>query len=359
MDGKTVVIFGATGSIGRQTLDVLRRLKGFSLVAFTYHRNHELALKISSEFRVSEFVSTVEGPKKALEMVERLRPDITVVAVPGFSGLELTLGSIPYTRRIALANKETLVCGGWLVKRALMKHGVELVPIDSEHSAIFQLVEEGITKIALTASGGSLRDWPLDELRRASIEDVLKHPVWKMGLKVTVDSSTMVNKALEVLEAIELFDLERKDVDVFIHRKGIVHGMVFLKDGTVKLHAFIPDMRIPIAYSLTYPERKYEYDDFPEFSDSSLEFERPSRDRYPAFFMVDRIHDSYKLRTAYNAADEIAVDLFSKGRIRFTDIPILIGKALERMDEFPEPRNLEDLKELDSISRRLAEEVIE
>ena len=358
MAEKTVLIFGATGSIGRQTLDVLERLEGFRLVGFTYHRNEKLAREISRNFGVEDFLSTTTGVEGALEMVRRLRPDITVVAVPGFAGLEITLGSIPHTRRIALANKETMVCGGWLVREELEKHGVELLPIDSEHSAVFQILEEDPVKITLTASGGSLRDWPLESLKRASIEDVMRHPVWKMGTKVTVDSATMVNKALEVLEAMELFDLPRDRVDVLVHREGIVHGMVYLRDGTVKILSSIPDMRIPIALSLTYPNRSYEYEEFPDFVKTGLGFERPDPKRYPAFFLVDHVYRSYKLRTAFNASDEVAVELFSKGIIEFTDIPVILERVLDRIANLPEPEDLEDLRRIDSLSREYAEEVI-
>jgi 1-deoxy-D-xylulose-5-phosphate reductoisomerase len=355
MDEKTVVIIGATGSIGTQALDVLKKLGKFKLVGFTYHRNRELAEEIKSEYPEAEMVSTIYGNDEFVEMMERLKPDIAVAAAPGFSGFELAYLSIPYIKRLALANKESLVCGGKILKELLKKYNVELVPIDSEHSAVFQLMEKEISRIAITASGGALRDWPLEELNEAKPSDVLKHPVWSMGKRITVDSATMVNKALEVLEAMELFEIERERVDVYIHREGLIHGMVFLKDGTVKIHASKADMRIPIAYSLTYPERILFYESHPEFS--RLTFEKPQRERYPLFFLVDHIKDSYALRTAFNAADEIAVDGFLRGKIKYTDIFRVVEKVLERIDE-KDIRSFEDLKVIDEKARRLACEEI-
>ena len=351
MEGRTVVIVGATGSIGTQTLDVLKKLKSFKLVGITYHRNEELAMRIKKENPDVRVVSTAEGTQEFEEMMHELKPDITVLAASGFAGLELALKAIPHTRRLALANKESLVCGGKVLKREMEKFGVELVPIDSEHSAIFQLIEERIVRIALTASGGALRDWPLEKLPEAKPSDVLKHPVWSMGKRITVDSATMFNKALEVLEAMELFDLERKDIDVYVHREGMVHGMVFLRDGTVKLNVFKADMRIPIAYSLTYPDRLFEYGEFPDFS--KLTFEEVSRERYPVFFLIDEIWNSYSLRTAFNAADEVAVEAFLKGKIKFTDIHRVIEKVLEKVED-EEPKSFEELKEIDEKARRLA-----
>ena len=355
MEGRTVVIVGATGSIGTQTIDVLKRLRNFRLVGITYHRNEELAMRIKRENPGVRVVSTANGTEEFEEMMRKLKPDITVLAASGFAGLELALKSIPYTKRLALANKESLVCGGRILKREIERFGVELVPIDSEHSAIFQLIEDGIVRIALTASGGALRDWPLEKLSEAKPSDVLKHPVWSMGKRITVDSATMFNKALEVLEAMELFDLERKDIDVYVHREGMVHGMVFLRDGTVKLNAFKADMRIPIAYSLTYPERIFEYGEFPDFS--KLTFEELSKDRYPVFFLIDDIWNSYSLRTAFNAADEVAVKAFLEERIKFTDIHKVIERVLERVED-EEPESFEDLKEIDEKARRLACEEI-
>ena len=354
MERRTVLIIGATGSIGMQSVDVLKRLSGFELVGFTYHSNLDLAVKIKSEFPSAKMLSTKTELEKFEEFVSDLKPDIVIAAAPGFAGFELAYRAIPYTRRLALANKESLVCGGKFLKERLEDNKTELIPIDSEHSAIFQLMEKGVEKIAITASGGALRDWPIEHLKHAKPSDVLKHPVWSMGKKITVDSATMFNKALEVMEAMELFDLPFEKIDVYVHREGVVHGMVFLKDGTVKVHTSVADMRIPIALSLTYPERSYEFPKFPEFS--SLSFEKLSRERYPIFFLVESVKDSYSLRTAFNAADEVAVQAFLEEKIGFTDIPKVVERVLREIDG-KEAESVEDLKAVDRESRRLACEI--
>jgi len=279
-----------------------------------------------------------------------------VSAIPDFAGFLATLISVKYTKRLALANKESIVCGGRFLREEVERYGVELVPVDSEHSAVFQVMEEGVEKIAITASGGALRDWAVEDLEKARPEDVLSHPVWKMGSRITVDSATMVNKALEVLEAMELFSLRRDQIEVFIHRQGVVHGMVYLKDGTVKLHAAVADMRLPIAFALTYPERKYEFEVFPKFD--VLTFENPDKERYPLFFMVDEIFSSYKLRVAFNAADEVAVSAFLKREIRFTDIAVVVERVLRNL-EGPEPESVKDLIKVDEEARRIAWREIE
>ena len=355
MEEKSVVIVGATGSIGTQTIEVLQKLKGFKLLGFTYHKNEKKSREILKVFPQAKAFSTRDGFESFFNFVEYAGPDITVLAIPGFEGFKVAMKIIPFTKRLALANKESLVCGGKFIKEEIRKHGIELIPIDSEHSAIFQLMEEDVEKIAITASGGALRDVPLSELWKAKPKDVLKHPVWNMGARITVDSATMVNKAFEVLEAMELFSLNRDQIDVFVHKSSIVHGMVFLKDGTVKIHAAIPDMRVPIAYSLTYPKRLYEYKEYPEFS--VLEFKEVEKERYPLFFLVDDIHSSYALRTAFNAADEVAVDAFLKGRISYKGLVETVEKVVEKMKE-SEAKSPEELEKIDRMARILAEEVI-
>ena len=365
MEKKTVVILGATGSIGSQTLDVLKRLEGYELVGFSFHRNVRKAQAILKEFKVKAILVTgdvtfdVEGKAvyRSLEdFFEKLSPDITLIAVPGFAGLEMTLKAIEASKRIALANKESLVCGGFLIKKALEHRGTELIPVDSEHSAIFQILDKGVMKIVLTASGGALRDWKLEDIEKARVEDVLKHPVWSMGRKITVDSATMVNKAFEILEAMELFELDFSNIDVKIHREGLVHGMVFFKDGTVKMLLSNPDMRIPIAYSLTYPDRVADFP-APNITNLNLLFEDPDPARYPSFFLVKKICRSYAKRTAYNAADEEAVEAFLNGKIKFIHISRVLEEVVEGVKG--EPRDLKDLKEIHEESKKIARKVID
>ncbi|PLV56991.1 1-deoxy-D-xylulose-5-phosphate reductoisomerase [Thermotoga sp. SG1] len=368
MEERTLVILGATGSIGTQTLDVLRKIEGIRLVGISFHTNVELAKKIVKEFQVENVAVTGDvsfecnakvwkGPHSLEDMMEALKPDITMVAVSGFSGLRAVLAALEHSRRVCLANKESLVCGGFLVKKKLEEKSVELIPVDSEHSAIFQVIEPGVQKIVLTASGGALRDWDPEKIETATPADVLKHPVWSMGTRITVDSATMVNKAFEVLEAMELFDLPFEKIDVKIHREGLVHGVVILPDGNVKMVISPPDMRIPISYSLLYPERAA----LGSFSleTMKLSFEPVDPKRYPTFFLLNQIKNSYALRTAFNAADEVAVDAFLKGKIKFGGIHRIIERTLERIDGYPEPENLEEVEQIHAEARKTAERVTE
>ena len=364
MEKKTVVILGATGSIGSQALDVLKKLKGYKLIGFSFHKNVRKAESISKEFKVENILITsnisfemeyVKIYRNLDDLLGKLMPDITLIAVPGFAGLEITIKAIQVSKRVALANKESLVCGGFLIKKALKDYSAELIPVDSEHSAIFQIFDRGVEKIILTASGGALRDWKLEDIEKAKVEDVLKHPVWNMGKKITVDSATMVNKAFEVLEAMELFDLNFSKIDVKIHKEGLVHGVIFLKDGTVKMLLSNPDMRIPIAYSLTYPNRIIQFPP-PDIKNVNLLFEDPDPLRYPSFFLVKEIHTSYAKRTAYNAADEEAVEAFLEGRIKLIHISKVLEEAVKNIEG--DPRDLKDLKEIHEESKKIARKVI-
>ncbi|KAF2959640.1 MULTISPECIES: 1-deoxy-D-xylulose-5-phosphate reductoisomerase [unclassified Thermotoga] len=369
MEERTLVILGATGSIGTQTLDVLKKIKGIRLIGISFHRNLELALKIVKEFNVKNVAITGDvefedssiniwkGPHSIEEMLEVLKPDITMVAVSGFSGLRAVLSSIEHSRRVCLANKESLVCGGFLVKKKLREKGTELIPVDSEHSAIFQVIEPEVEKIVLTASGGALRDWEISKIDRARPEDVLRHPVWNMGARITVDSATMVNKAFEVLEAMELFGLSFEKIEVKIHREGLVHGAVVLPDGNVKMVVSPPDMRIPISYALLYPRRVTLEPFF--LRTISLSFEDPDPERYPAFFLLKDIKDSYTLRTVFNAADEVAVEAFLMRKIRFGGIHRVIEKTLEEFQGYPQPRTLDDVERIHFEARKRAERVTE
>lgn len=357
MAERTVVIVGMTGSMGTQALDVIKKIGSFRILAGTYHSNFDLARKLASEHDVERIICTKDSHAELEDFLEEHKPDIVLVCVPGFESLPITLKALQTSRRVLLASKEALVCGGWLIRQMKKKTSCELLPLDSEHSAVMQLFEPSIEKILLTSSGGALRDWKLEDLHKATPQDVLKHPVWKMGKRITVDSATMVNKGFEVLEACELFQLRANQVEVLIHREGLVHAAVLLKDGTIKMHLGFPDMRIPIAYGLTYPERRYEYRNWPNLTETQLKFQMVGKDRYPAFFLAYEIENDYAKRTAYNAADEVCVEAFLEERIKFTDIAKIIEKVVERIEGTP--RDLSDLKNIDEESRRLAKEVIE
>ncbi|WP_448374339.1 1-deoxy-D-xylulose-5-phosphate reductoisomerase [Fervidobacterium sp.] len=359
---KTVVILGATGSIGTQTVNVIKQLKDYKIVGISFGSNREVAREIISEMNVAYYVSNVEleiGTKLAdtEELLKRTTPDIVVSAIPGFEGVKATLTALKYTKRLALATKEALVCAGPFVKALAKERNVEIIPIDSEHSAIFQLYEPHIERILITASGGAVRDIPMEKIGDLTPPDILKHPTWNMGGRITVDSATMVNKFFEVVEAHELFDLPYEKIDVRLNRSSFIHGIVFLKDGVIKIHAGKPDMRIPIAYALTYPERRYE-SYVAKVEEFDLSLQDVDRERYPLFtyaLELAKDNDYLSWRIALNASDEIAVKSFLDGRIRFKDIEEIVRKTVEAvLDMNISVDKIEDVYEIDEMARKIA-----
>ncbi|MBO8139079.1 MAG: 1-deoxy-D-xylulose-5-phosphate reductoisomerase [Thermosipho sp. (in: Bacteria)] len=356
MENKSIVILGATGSIGTQTLKVIKKLQGFEIAGIVFGKNLNLARNIIKEYKIENYYSPFYPNYKFSsleEFLEALHPDIVVSAIPGFDGMISSLKAIKYTKRLALATKEALVCAGPFIKKECKNNNVELIPIDSEHSAIFQLFDNFVERIIITASGGAVRDKKVSKLSKLTPKDILKHPVWNMGKRITVDSSTMVNKAFEVMEAYELF--ETNNIDVYIHPTGTVHGAVLLKDGTVKIHFGFPDMKIPIAYSLTYPERKYINPNWPEFSSKNFDFCEVSSEKYPVFFYGKSIINNLSKRIAFNAADEVAVERFLKEEIKFTKISEIIIETCERINE--KVNSIEDIIEIDKFSREYARNI--
>lgn len=368
MEEKTVVILGATGSIGTQTVDVISKISGFKVVGISFGKNRAVAQNILDKFQVKYYLGDVElnsgiRTNNTRELLERTHPDIVVSAVPGFDGVRATLDAIGYTKRLALATKEAMVCTGPFVKQLAKENDVEIVPIDSEHSAIFQMYESHVDHITITASGGAVRDVPLEKMDNLTPEEILRHPTWNMGKRITIDSATMVNKFFEVVEAHELFDLPYEKIDVRINPSSFVHGIVFLRDGTIKIHAGKPDMRVPIAYALTYPSRKYESYISPveEFDTRFLPVEI---ERYPLFFYgLDSVKHQNQgelaRRIAFNSADEVAVEYFLERKIPFGGIYQTIKEVVERIDgEFPTVSSIDDVFNIDMISRRYATEFL-
>jgi 1-deoxy-D-xylulose-5-phosphate reductoisomerase len=297
-----------------------------------------------------ELRAGLEGTK---ELIVESGADLLVNALVGAVGLIPTLTAMEAGIDVALANKESLVIGGHLVKRAQAKSGAKIIPIDSEHNAIFQLLEgrsrSKIARILLTASGGALRDWPLDRLNSVTPEDLLKHPTWQMGPRITVDSATLVNKAFEVIEAHWLFEFPFESIEVVIHPQSIIHGMIELTDGSLIAHLSPPDMRGPIQYALCYPERPmqrfFEWD----WTDTlKLEFSPLDRARYPAFeVVVEAGRRGGTLPAVANAADEVLVERFLSGEIEFT----AIARGLEEVLAAHEPVEDPDLEEVLAADR--------
>jgi 1-deoxy-D-xylulose-5-phosphate reductoisomerase len=358
---KKLLILGSTGSIGTSTLDLARCFKDqFEIVGLSTNTSIDELEKQIVEFnpravvvkdkekakqlreRVAPKCEVLSGNEGLLEITKRDNYDILVTALVGFAGLAPTIEAIKLKKRIALANKETLVVAGELIINLCKTYGAELIPVDSEHSAIFQcLVGEDskhINKIILTASGGPFLSKTKEELAHVTIDEALNHPNWKMGNKITIDSATMMNKGLEVIEAYWLFNLPKEKIEVVIHPQSIIHSMVEFTDGSLKAQLSSPNMKLPILYALTYPER-LDYSgvqtDFKKMS--ALTFFEPDFDKFVCLKIAyDSISEGGTAPAILNAANEVAVDRFLNGQIKFTQIPDLIQSALDKIPAYKE-----------------------
>jgi len=375
-----VAILGSTGSIGRSALAVLgRHPDRFHVVALTAHRNgEELARQVERyRPRVAVLVENGGGPlpstgdtqwltgREALqEVAAHPEVDIVINAVVGAAGLEATLAALKAGKRLALANKESLVAGGPLVLAAVREGGGELIPIDSEHSAILQCLagadRGAVRSLVLTASGGPFRDWTAEQLAKATPAQALKHPTWDMGAKITIDSATLANKALEVIEAHFLFDVEYDRIDVVVHPQSIIHSMVEFTDGSVLAQLGFPSMELPILYALTYPERIHDTGTrFDPVRAGQLTFEALDPVRFPAFRLgVEAGRSGGVAPAVYNAANEVAVAAFLAGDLPFPGIAELIERVLERHEPAPAD-SLETVLAADSEARVIARRILE
>ncbi|WP_058307781.1 1-deoxy-D-xylulose-5-phosphate reductoisomerase [Gracilibacillus massiliensis] len=373
---KNITLLGATGSIGLQTLDVLAEHPDqFQLYAIAFGRNIKKAQEIINKFNPAKVVvlddtirqalkihnsdTTILVGKEALQEVSAdPKTDVLVNAVMGSVGLEATLTAIEHRKQIAIANKETLVTAGHLVMDAAAKYGVDLLPVDSEHSAIFQALNgeayRDVNKIILTASGGSFRDKSRDELQGVTVADALKHPNWSMGAKITIDSASMMNKGLEVIEAHWLFNIPYEKIEVIQHKESIIHSMVEYADKSVIAQLGTPDMRVPIQYALTYPHR------LPLSSSKSLDlvemgelhFSKMDLNRFPCLdFAYQAGKKGGSMPTVLNAANETAVDLFLQEQITFLEIENVIEQAMLTHSNIQSP-NLDTINAIDSEIRR-------
>ena len=366
---RNVAVLGATGSIGRQTLDVIRRLGDrFRVFALAAGNNQVELTQQIAEFQpalihLQDATSSLCRDHRCLspeEMAAHPEVDIVVVATPGNSGLMPTLAAARAGKIIALANKESLVSAGDIIMAEAARSGGQIRPLDSEHSAIWQCLSGESTppaRIILTASGGPFRETPSEKLKEISVAAALAHPSWQMGDKVTIDSATLLNKGLEVIEAHRLFGVPLDRIEVLIHPQSIVHSLVEFADGTVKAQLSCPDMRLPIQYALTYPERELN-PELPRLDWTTLrklDFEPPDTERFPCLKLaIEAGEQGATYPAVLCAADEIAVALFLEGRLKFTDIATVIAGTL--VEHSPPTRypTLEDILIADSWARQTA-----
>src|SRR6059036_1350817 len=359
-----VAILGSTGSIGSSTLQVLaRQRERFRVVALTGHSNKDLLAQQAAEWKPA-FVGLVNGGTASCLVEAATHPDVRVVVngIVGAAGLEATLAALRAGKRVALANKETLVMAGELVTRAAREGGGEIVPVDSEHSAVLQCITgrrpTELERLILTASGGPFRTWTPERVAGATVEEALRHPTWRMGKKITVDSATLVNKALEVIEAHFLFALPYPAVEVVVHPQSVVHAFVEFVDGSMLAQVGFPTMELPILYALTYPARVPDAGArrFDPVAAGSLTFEPVDAALYPAYGLGRAAAVAGGTApTAFNAANEVAVELFLEGRIRFGRIAETIARVLET-HQVRDAASLETVLAADADARRLARE---
>jgi 1-deoxy-D-xylulose-5-phosphate reductoisomerase len=380
---RSLSILGCTGSIGLSTLDVVRQHPGkFSISGLAAGKDVVTLAQQIKEFQpVTVSVIDADTAQKLKPLLGDYKPDIlygvegstavatvekadmVVSAIVGAAGLIPTVSAIKAGKHIALANKETLVVAGQLVSDLVKKHKVQLLPVDSEHSAIFQSLQghrpEDVERIILTASGGPFRKTSAEELKHVGLEQALKHPQWTMGAKITIDSATMMNKGLEVIEAHWLFSMPAEKIAVVVHPQSIIHSMVEYIDGCVMAQLGAPDMRAPIAYALSWPERcKSGIQKLDLAKIGTLTFEEPDMERFPALRLAFEALKAAKTYPAVlNAANEIAVDAFLNKKIRFTEIAEIVDKALQAHKAYT-PVELEDYLQADHWARETAKKLI-
>jgi 1-deoxy-D-xylulose-5-phosphate reductoisomerase len=372
---KRIAILGSTGSIGTQTLNVVRRHRDlFGVEVLCAGSNADLLIAQALEFEPNAVVIADEskyaqvqqalaatdikvfaGEQAMCDLMEMESIDIVLAAIVGFAGLKPTLRAIEHGKPVALANKETMVVAGALVTAAAIRHRVPILPVDSEHSAIFQCLigeDSGIDKILLTASGGPFRGMKRDELAKVTLEQALKHPNWSMGRKVTIDSATLMNKGLEVIEAKWLFGVEAKDIEVVVHPQSVVHSMVQFVDGSIKAQMGIPTMETPIQFALSFPDRIESYLPRLDFANyPNLTFEKPDREAFRCLDLAyAAIERGGNMPCVMNAANEVAVQRFIEGRIGFMDIAEFVEHAMQSAHFVANP-TLDDLLLTDKTVR--------
>ena len=373
---KGIAILGSTGSIGTQALEVIESYpEYFDLQVITANSNADLLIEQAKKFQPNavvivddasyqkvktalwdEPIKVFAGADSLQQIVTSSEIDVVLTALVGYAGLKPTIEAIKAKKTIALANKETLVVAGELINQLALENNVMIYPVDSEHSAIFQCLtgESGnpIEKIYLTASGGPFRGWKKEQLEKVTRAQALKHPNWTMGAKITIDSATLMNKGLEVIEAKWLFDLQAHQIDVIVHPQSIIHSLVQFQDGSMKAQMGLPDMKLPIQYAFTYPDRlKTDYPRFNFLDYPNLTFEQPDRSTFTNLDLAFKAMEmGGTAACALNAANEVAVDLFLKEKIGFLDIARINEEVMNEINHFSDP-TYENFVEVDRFAR--------
>lgn len=380
---KNLVILGSTGSIGRQALEIVEKHPAeFSVLALAAKSHFEELYKQANKFKprylalynktaaqkiakqTFSFPVEVRGGGEGIESLAVLpEADIVLNALVGAAGLSVTLASLKAGKRLALANKESLVAGGEVVKQVWQKHEGEIIPVDSEHSALFQCLlgepKKVLKKIIITGSGGPFRGKTLKELEQVKPAEALSHPRWTMGPKITIDSATLMNKGLEVIEAHYLFDVPYDQIEVVIHPQSLVHGLVEFKDGSIKAQIGLTDMRLPIQYALTFPERKEGLVKSVNLSSLNLNFEPPDLKNFPCLSLALKAGQAEQgFPIVLNAANEVAVYAFLEGQIKFTSINKIVEFVMEKHQPI-KVQSYEEIVRLDKQARIQATKLIE
>lgn len=358
---KRVLVLGCTGSIGSSTLEILRNMKPqFSAAGLSAHTSRAKVLSLAKEFNCPFTLTSDEGTDGIKRLIDTTKPDIVVNGIAGSSGLEPSRIVLESGIDLALANKETIVMASPLVHALAKKNNCSIIPVDSEHSAIFNLVQrygaENIDSLIITASGGPFRTWEKERLSSVTVEDALKHPTWSMGQKITIDSATLANKGLEVIEACRLFHVTPDKVQVVVHPQSLVHSLIRTKDGVMYAQISEPDMKHPIVSALSWPQVLPNFMQKFDLFDHEMTFYKPRYEDFPMLslaFEAAKKNGGYTI--AFNAANEIAVQAFIDKKIGFLDIPRVTEKVLKK-DWTKEPENFEEVFEIDAHSRKYAEE---
>ena len=373
MDKKKIIILGCTGSIGKNTIDIISEMRdNFEIAALSANTNETSLLSIADRFNVKKIALTRKTPQSdriayhgkfsLIKMIKETEADIVVNGVAGADGLKPSIISLETGKDLALANKETIVMAGGLIKSLAAGKSKNIIPVDSEHSAIFHLLRDRnfktVSEIIITASGGAFRDLRTEDLKNVTLEDAVKHPNWSMGQKITIDSASMANKGLEVIEAHQLFDLDIERIKVLIHPQSMVHSLIRTAEGSIYAQISRPDMRIPIQNALTYPDTGPSLFGALDLDNITLDFRKPDFSKYRMLSLAyEAVKSGEGFNIAYNAANEAAVAAFSERKIHFLDIPAVTEQTLSS-DWKSRISSFEEVFETDSMARSLAEKII-